>query len=87
MATKTFINNKPFTKNIYGEDLSKMQLIQSKIHILHEFCIIERVSQIDKISQILQNCETEVQIEGLVRMMTVSGLTADQFIERYSVRA
>lgn len=85
--------------NFWGDEVTKRQYVDEKIRILSEMelfspnSIANERKQISKFNdlrywtqRILMSCETEVQIDGLMRMLIVGKLSPEAFVERYYAR-
>lgn len=91
MAKKKII----FT-NFWGDEITKRQYVDEKIRVLSEMEIFSPDSIVNEketrnklhdfrhwTHKILMSCETEVQIDGLVRMLMLGELSPTSFVERY----
>ena len=85
--------------NFWGDEISKRQYVDDKIHVLSEMelfspdSIVNEKEQIERLRdlrhwtrRILMSCETEVQIDNLARMLIVGKLSPVAFVERYHDR-
>ena len=85
--------------NFWGDEVSKRQYVSDKIRVLSEMKIFSPNSIVNEKEQterlrdlrhltrrILMSCETEVQIDNLVRMLIVGELSPTEFVERYHDR-
>ena len=85
--------------DFWGDEVSKRQYVSDKIRVLSEMkifspdSIVNVEEQTDRlydlrhwIRRILMSCETEVQIDNLVRMLIVGELSPVAFVERYHDR-
>lgn len=91
MAKKRII----FT-NFWGDEITKRQYVDEKIRVLSEMEIFSPESIVNEketrnklhdlrhwTHRILMSCETEVQIDSLVRMLMFGELSPASFVERY----
>lgn len=82
--------------NFWGDEITKRQYVDDKIRVLSEMELFSPDSIVNEkevqnklhdfrhwIRRILMSCETEVQIDSLVRMLIVGELSPEAFVERY----
>lgn len=82
--------------NFWGDEITKRQYVDEKIRILSEMEIFSPDSIVNEATirnklhdyrhwtqRILMSCETEVQIDGLTRMLMLGELSPAAFVERY----
>lgn len=82
--------------NFWGDEISKRQYVDDKIHVLSEMelfspdSIVNEKEQIERLRdfrhwtrRILMSCETEVQIDNLARMLIVGKLSPEVFVKKY----
>ena len=82
--------------NFWGDEISKRQYVDDKIHVLSEMelfspdSVVNEREQINKLHdfrhwtrRILMSCETEIQIDSLARMLIVGELSPAEFVEKY----
>ncbi len=82
--------------NFWGDEISKRQYVDDKIRVLSEMELFSPDSIVNEkevqnklhdfrhwTRRILMSCETEVQIDGLVRMLMLGELSPASFVERY----
>lgn len=83
-------------KDFWGEEISKRQYVNEKIRVLSEMelfspdSIVNYREQAKKLSnfkhcicKILMSCETEIQIDNLVRPLIIGELSPKAFVKRY----
>ena len=81
--------------NFWGDEISKRQYVDDKIHVLSEMelfspdSIVNEKEQIERLRdfrhwtrRILMSCETEVQIDNLARMLIVGKLSPEVFVKK-----
>ena len=87
---------KIYFTNFWGDEVSKRQYVNDKIHVLSEMKIFSPNSIVNEKEQterlrdlrhltrkILMSCETEVQIDNLARMLIVGELSPEVFVKKY----
>ena len=85
--------------NFWGDEVTKRQYVDEKIHVLSEMLIFSPRSILKReerseylkelkrtIRKILMSCDTEIQIDALSRVLIMGNVSPDEFVQKYSAK-